>query len=109
MATKCGFGWRWGQHQGRTLHCRMRDSRLTYGIAIMAKSTKKKELKILQLSFRFSERLRSILEALARQENRSLANTVEVAVLHYAKATGLEEPGAEASRKATKKKAVRKR
>lgn len=78
-------------------------------MAIMAKSTKKKELKVLQMSFRFSERLRDVLEALAERENRSLANTLEMAVLHYAKATGLEEPGAEASGKPTKKKAARKR
>ena len=75
----------------------------------MAKSTKKKELKILQLSFRFSERLRHVLEAVAERENRSLANALEVAVLHYAKATGLEEPGAEASRKAAKKTPAKKR
>jgi len=98
-----------GKRQDRTLHCRMRHRCATNGIAIMVKSTKKKELKVLQLSFRFSERLRDILEALAERENRSLANTLEVAVLHYAKATGLEEPGATASGKAAKKKATRKR
>jgi len=61
------------------------------------------------MSFRFSERLRRVLEALAAQENRSLANTLEVAVLHYAKATGVDESGPVASAKPAKKKATRKR
>ncbi len=74
----------------------------------MVKSTKKKELKVLQMSFRFSARLRSVVEALAARENRSLSNTVEVAVLHYAKATGLDEARPKAKANAAKKKAARK-
>jgi len=72
-------------------------------------STRNKAPKFVQMSFRMTEECRDLLIALAGFHRRSQANMLEMALLDFAARTGLEMPSAEIKRKATKKKAAKKR
>lgn len=66
-----------------------------------------REPKSLQMSFRFSERARAVMEVVSAHQNRSFANVLEVALFAYAEATGVTVPAAKG--KTVKKKAAKKK